>query len=295
MVMAPLTRGGNLPFRRLCTDFGMEVSLSEMVYARHLLKGQGTELARLRRAPGETFFGVQLATNQIEEGQKAIELVQKIGADFVDLNCGCPIYEATRRGLGSALLRTPSKLERLVQGLAEECHKRDLPLSVKIRLGVNDNSINVLEVIERLTQVGASSITIHGRTAQQGYRKPADWDLLQQAAISTSIPVIGNGDVFTHYEAQRRLEESGVHAVMVGRAALIKPWIFQEFKQGREMELTLEERISIYRRLVTYMKDYFGDDELVRAFGISDECLDYWVVHFISFYVIYDLLLLTLQ
>jgi tRNA-dihydrouridine synthase 3 len=100
MVLAPLTRGGNLPFRRLCADFGMEVSLSEMIYARSLLKGDAVEQARLRRATNEKYFGVQFATNNVEEGCKAIEMAAGAGADFCDLNCGCPIFEATRRGLG---------------------------------------------------------------------------------------------------------------------------------------------------------------------------------------------------
>ena len=104
MILAPLTRGGNLPFRRLCSDFGMEASLSEMIYARSLLKGDAVEQARLRRASNEQFYGVQIATNSVSEGISAIKEAEKAGADFCDLNCGCPIFEATRRGLGSSLL-----------------------------------------------------------------------------------------------------------------------------------------------------------------------------------------------
>ncbi|CAB9528561.1 synthase [Seminavis robusta] len=252
MILAPLTRGGNLPFRRLCADFGMSVSMSEMVYARFLIKGDPTEQARLRRASNEECFGVQIATNDIHEGKAAISLAAQ-NADFIDLNCGCPIYEATRRGLGSALLRSPEKLGKLDT------------------LGRDASSVNVLDIARAVREAGASALTIHGRTAIQGYHKAADWSLIQQIVEENqqydddkAMCIVGNGDIFTHWEAHRRIEETGVDAVMVGRGALIKPWIFQEFQQRKSWEPDLEERIAIYRRLTCYMKDHFGDDELGR-------------------------------
>ena len=151
MILAPLTRGGNLPYRRLCADFGCDASFSEMTYARNLLKNEGIELARMRRAPGETTFGVQIATNEIEEGVAAAKMAAASGADWVDLNCGCPIYEATRRGLGAALLRKPHKLEQLVAGIAAGS---SLPLSVKVRTGEFRNALNVRDVASRLRCCG---------------------------------------------------------------------------------------------------------------------------------------------
>eukprot|EP00956_Cyclotella_meneghiniana_P026758 scaffold58624_cov81-Cyclotella_meneghiniana.AAC.3 len=223
MILAPLTKGGNKPFRRLCTDFGMETSVSEMIYARSLLKGSPVEAARLRRSVKEKTFGVQIATNQIEEGLNAIDLIQKSGADFVDLNCGCPIYDVTRRGLGSSLLRSPNKLHKLVKGLVN---------------------------VKALREAGVSAITIHGRTAQQGYTKDANWEMIRQAVIESKeegyghIPIIGNGDILTFYEARKRMEETGVQSVMVGRGALIKPWIFQEFKDNVTLSPTAQERVQ---------------------------------------------------
>jgi tRNA-dihydrouridine synthase 3 len=268
LILAPLTRGGNLPFRRLCSDFGMEVSYSEMVYSRFLIKGDRVEATRLRRPENEKFFGVQIATNQIEEGVKAIQIAYDSGADFVDLNCGCPIYEATRRGLGSTLLRSPDKLERLVHGMIKESGNR-IPLSVKIRLGCSEDSINVREVADRMRNAGAAAVTIHARTARQGYRKPADWQMIQQVVEDgkiqgSAMPIIGNGDIMTHYEATQRMQFSGVDACMVGRGALIKPWIFQEFKDRQEWEPALNDRVEIYYKLTSYMKDHFGTDDLGR-------------------------------
>ena len=126
------------------------------------------EQARLRRSSNEEIFGVQIATNQVQEGIRAIQEAEKAGADFVDLNCGCPIFEATRRGLGSSLLRSPTKLGKLVQGMVQGSN---IPITVKIRLGCEADTINCPEVVEILREVGAAAITIHGRTAQQGYSK----------------------------------------------------------------------------------------------------------------------------
>jgi tRNA-dihydrouridine synthase 3 len=278
MILAPLSRGGNLPFRRLCADFGMDISLSEMVYSRRLIKGDRLERTRLRRSDNEAIYGVQIAAKQLDEGASAIARIHEAQADFVDLNCGCPIYEATRRGLGSALLRRPEKLETLVQGMVQSIQTENLniPLTVKIRLGLNEESINVRDVVNRLRTAGASAVTIHARTARQGYKKPADWEMIRQVVQdgkdydaskpenNTHMPIIGNGDILTHYEALRRIDESGVDAVMVGRGALIKPWIFQEFRDQQEWEPSLEERIAVYYTLTNYMKEYFGSDSLGR-------------------------------
>ena len=154
MILAPLTRGGNLPFRRLCTDFGLQTSVSEMIYARSLLRGDAVEQARLRRSEHEPTYGVQFATKQIEEGIEAIRLAEETGADFCDLNCGCPIYEATRRGLGSSLLRSPQKLGHLVKGLVDGS---DLPITVKIRLGCEADTVNCLETVRAVREAGATA------------------------------------------------------------------------------------------------------------------------------------------
>jgi len=147
-VLAPLTRAGTAPFRALCRRHGADATMGEMIFARQLCKGDRREQARLRRPEAETLFGAQIATNQISEGVAACVLAEEAGAAWVDLNCGCPIYEATRRGLGSALLRKPAKLARLVGGLVEGS---PLPVSVKIRLSPAGNKdVNALEHIEAL-------------------------------------------------------------------------------------------------------------------------------------------------
>ncbi|GIL91348.1 hypothetical protein Vretifemale_18979 [Volvox reticuliferus] len=235
--------------------------MSEMSFTKPLLKGDRVERARLYKAPGESMFGFQIACKTISDGISASKLAKEAGAQFLDINCGCPIHEATRRGMGSAMLRKPRALAKMVAGIAAES---ELPVTVKIRLGENDKKINVDTVVEFLERAGAAAVTVHGRTAEQRYKKAADWDRVGDVARSHSVPIIGNGDILTHYEAHARLAESGCTAVMAGRGALIKPWIFKEFKEGREWLLNTQERVGVYRLLVSYMKEHFGDDERGR-------------------------------
>uniref|UniRef100_A0A7S0C769 tRNA-dihydrouridine(47) synthase [NAD(P)(+)] n=1 Tax=Proboscia inermis TaxID=420281 RepID=A0A7S0C769_9STRA len=193
-----------------------------------------------------------------------MKMAHQNGADFVDLNCGCPIYEATRRGLGSSLLRSPDKLQKLVAGLVKGS-EGNIPVTVKIRLGCESDTVNCLEHVTKLREAGAAAVTIHGRTAQQGYSRNADWTLIDKAVQeNNSMPIIGNGDILTHYEARRRMMETGVDSVMVGRGALEKPWIFQEFNDGATWTPDIQTRVEVYRTLAVYMKEHFGDDDMGR-------------------------------
>jgi tRNA-dihydrouridine synthase 3 len=257
--LAPLTKGGNLPFRRLCAQFECKVLVSEMSYARFLNKGSPVEKAHLRRHETEKVFGAQIATNQIEEGLIAARMAYEFGADFVDLNCGCPTHEVTKRGLGANLLRKPQKLFRLVEGLASESL---LPITVKIRLGIEDDK-PALKLAEEIENAGASVLIVHGRTKDQRYTKAANWDLIGEIKSRANIPIVGNGDILTWYEARDKLELSNADGAMTGRGALIKPWIFQEFYENKSIEFTAKERIEfVYFRLTEYMKDYFGADKI---------------------------------
>ena len=262
LILAPLTRGNHLPFRKLCIQMGAKVTMSEMAFSKGLNKGDRVERARLYKAEEEGCYGLQIATKTISEGLESARLAKESGARFLDLNCGCPIYEASRRGLGAVMLKKPRSLATLVHGIAMES---ELPLTVKIRLGESEKKINVDRVVKLLSAAGAAAITVHGRTMEQRYKKPADWVRISNVAAPSSssiAPIIGNGDILTFFEASKRIKESSCHAVMVGRGALIKPWIFKEFKEGKEWLPTVEERVSIYRSLYSMMRTHFGDDEL---------------------------------
>lgn len=256
--LAPLTVGGNLPFRRLCVGLGAEVTVGEMAVARKLLQGRGSELALLRSHPEEPLFGVQLAGRTAETLADAARLAEERGARFVDLNCGCPIHAITGRGLGASLLRKPSRLARLVEALTAAV---SIPVTVKLRTGWSEAKQNVADVARVCEEAGASAIAIHGRAREQRYSRAADWERIGEVAAGRGVPVVGNGDILTHYEARRRMEISGVTSVMLARGALVKPWLFREIREGRAWEPSSAERLGVLLRFVELLRDHFGVGE----------------------------------
>jgi tRNA-dihydrouridine synthase 3 len=279
VVLAPLTVGGNLPYRRLCSEMGADVTVGEMTVVRKLLRGSSAEYALLRSHSDERFFGVQLADKNPESLAEGARLAESRGARFVDLNCGCPIDEITRRGLGASLLRKPARLGRLVGAMKAAV---TVPVTVKLRAGWHEDKVNVSDVARACEEGGADAIAIHGRTREQRYSKAADWDLIGRVAAERGVPVIGNGDILTPYEARDRMARSGVRSVMVGRGALIKPWLFREIKTGRTWLPTPEERFGVLWRLVEMLREHFGTDE--RGTGRARRFLA-WHLGFLCRYV----------
>ncbi|MFH0944866.1 MAG: tRNA-dihydrouridine synthase family protein [Planctomycetota bacterium] len=253
-----MTMGSNTPFRLLCREFGAEVTCGEMAVARKVNQGRRGELALLRTHPDDHPFGAQLAARDPETLAPAADRAEQMGSDFIDLNCACPIDQFVRKGLGAQLLRQPQKLARLVGALRRAV---TIPITVKVRAGFHESKLNFLEIGRIAEEEGASAITLHGRTREQRYSRAADWDLVRQLKESLSIPVIGNGDLLTHWEIKDRWESSGCDAVMFARGALIKPWIFREAREGRSIFLTAEERLDLLRRYTELGFEYFGRDE----------------------------------
>jgi tRNA-dihydrouridine synthase 3 len=265
VVMAPMTKGSNLPYRRLAIELGARVLLSEMVVARRLKQRRRGEIALVRRAPGEPCYGVQLAGNQPDEMAWAAMFAEARGADFVDVNLGCPIDAFTRKGLGAAFARQPNRVARVVDAMRKAVA---IPITVKIRLGWNAESKNYLTLARAAVDAGASAITVHGRTREARYRHPADWDAIAEIAASAPVPVVGNGDLLYPHEIEERRTASGCAGVMVARGALIKPWIFREAATGY-WDITAEERLAIYRRYVTLASEHWRarDADTLDEFG----------------------------
>jgi tRNA-dihydrouridine synthase 3 len=260
--LAPLTVGGNLPYRRLCVEYGAEVTVGEMAVVWRLLKNSGAEFALLRSHPDEPFFGAQLADKKLETLAEGARLAEARGARFVDLNCGCPIDAITRRGLGASLLRKPARLGRLVEAMRKAVQ---VPVTVKLRAGWAEGKENVSELARVCEEAGASAITIHARTREQRYSRAADWDLIGKVAAERTVPIVGNGDILTHFEARDRMARSGVRSVMLARGALIKPWLFREIREGRSWLPSPEERFSVIWRLRELLFEHFSGDERGRV------------------------------
>ncbi len=261
LVMAPMTRGTDLPFRRLLAEWGAEVCLGEMAYAHKVVRREPAELALLRRHPDERLFGAQLAGKRPEVMADAARAAADAGADFVDVNLGCPIDDATQRGFGAALLERPSRVAAIVAAMKAAV---SIPVTVKLRLGWSANKPTFLKVARAAADAGADAITLHARTRAQRYRRPADWSQVRQLVEAVPLPVIGNGDIFDWRDAERRLADSGCAAVMVGRWALAKPWIFREFASRAGIEADAEARLAVLRRYVELCREHFGDDERGR-------------------------------
>lgn len=253
VVMGPMTKGSNLPYRRLCSSLGAKVLVSEMVLARRLKQRRRGEFALIRRAPEEAVFSVQLAGNNPEEMAWAAALVESRGADFVDFNCGCPIDYFTRKGLGAALSRQPNKIRKIVAAMVAAVK---IPVTVKIRLGWKNDDRNALEQAQAAVDGGASALFVHGRTREARYRLPAEWDAIAAIAAAVPIPVVGNGDVLFPHHITEHLASSGCVGVMVARGALIKPWIFREATEGY-WDISAEERVAIYRDYVRLSSEHW--------------------------------------
>ena len=256
LVMAPMTKGSNLPYRQLCQELGARVTMSEMTVARRLKQKRRSEFALIRRAPDEKFFGVQLAGNNPDEMAWAAQLVESRGANLVDVNLGCPIDYFTSKGLGAALAREPKRVRRIVAAMKLAVA---VPVTVKIRLGWNDDHRNYLDVANAAVDGGADAIFVHGRTRAARYTMSADWNAIGELAGKVPVPVIGNGDLLFRPDIDAGLR-TGCTAVMTARGALIKPWLFREATEG-DSDPTGEERLDIYRRYVALAKGHWGEDE----------------------------------
>jgi len=276
VVMAPMTKGSNLPYRQLAVELGARVLVSEMAVARRLKQRRRGEFAVIRRFEGEPCFGVQLAGNSPDEMAWAAALVASRGADFVDVNLGCPIDQFTRKGLGAALGRQPQRVRRIVEAMRQAIDP--VPVTVKIRLGWDDKHLNYLTLAQAAVDGGASAIFVHGRTRDARYRYAANWDAIGEVAATVPVPVVGNGDLLFPHEVHAAREHSNCAGVMTARGALIKPWLFREVSRGAYEDISAEGRLALYERYVSLAKTHWGDDEygLTRVREFTRWHMTFW-------------------
>ncbi len=224
--LAPMAGITDVCFRRLMDEMQAGVLISELVSAKGLFHNseKTRKMMRIHKNPG-TLVGVQLFGESAEDIVQAASVVEETGADFIDINMGCPVKKVTKKGCGAALLRDPAYLEIFLTTIKKGIR---LPLTVKMRTGWNENELTIHECVEAAYQSGCEWVAIHGRTRAQGYEGKADWDLIAEVKHRAKLPIIGNGDIRSAAQAKQRLRETGVDAVMIGRGALRNPWIFKE-------------------------------------------------------------------
>ena len=209
---------------RLSASSGAEVVVSELISAEGLVRGGKKTLELMAFCEAERPVGIQIFGSSIDTMVEAAKIIQSQGADFVDLNLGCPVKKVVCDGGGAAWLRDPVQLGKLLSAMKTALH---IHCTIKVRTGWMV-SRNVQEVARVAAESGVAWIAIHGRTRAQGYAGRSDWELIREVAHASAIPVIGNGDIITASDAKRKIEEGYAHAVMIGRGALKDPWIFRE-------------------------------------------------------------------
>ncbi|XP_071307897.1 tRNA-dihydrouridine(47) synthase [NAD(P)(+)]-like [Agelaius tricolor] len=258
LYLAPLTTCGNLPFRRICKAFGADVTCGEMAVCTNLLQGQSSEWALLKRHHTEDIFGVQLEGAFPDTMTKCAELLNRtIDVDFVDINVGCPIDLVYKKGGGCALMTRSNKFEQIVRGMNSVL---DVPLTVKIRTGVQEKVNVAHKIIPRIREWGASMVTLHGRSREQRYTRSADWAYIAECArLASPMPLFGNGDILSYEDANRAMQ-MGVSGIMIARGALIKPWLFTEIKEQRHWDISSRERFDILKDFTNYGLEHWGSD-----------------------------------
>jgi tRNA-dihydrouridine synthase B len=224
-VLAPMAGITDNPFRTFMREMGCGVVITELVSAYGIeYRSQKTidlmKFSELQRPVGVQIFG--------EDGEilaRAAQFVEASGADFVDINLGCPVPKVVKKGAGSALLREPLVLQKILTTVKSAIK---IPLTIKIRTGWDENTVNASEIVQAAYDSGVTWVAIHGRTRAQGYSGKADWDLIRKVKEKSPLPIIGNGDIQTAAKAVERLNETGCDGVMIGRGCLKNPWIFRQ-------------------------------------------------------------------
>lgn len=228
--LAPMAGVTDAAMRLLCREQGAAWCVSEMLSAKGWIYSQGRNAAAralIERLPGEGVGALQLFGREPELMAEAALQLSDAGFEFFDLNFGCPAPKITGNGEGSALMREPERIGRIVRAMTDAVRR---PVTVKIRAGWDEGSVNAVQVAQICEQAGAAAIAVHGRTRAQQYAGRADWRVIRDVKRAVSVPVLGNGDVCSGADALRMLDETGCDGVLVARAAQGNPWIFREIR-----------------------------------------------------------------
>ena len=268
IILGPMAGVSDLPFRVLCSEMGAGMVCMEMISAKAILyKNRNTNML-LEIHPAEHPVSLQLFGSEPDIMAQAVEMIKDRPYDILDVNMGCPVPKIVGNGEGSALMKNPKLIEDIVAALVKVS---DRPVTVKIRKGFNENSVNAVECALAAEQGGAAAVAVHGRTREQFYSGLADWSIIRQVKEALKVPVIGNGDVVDGPSAKRMFEETGCDGVMVARAAQGNPFIFREinsfFTRGEACERPTQQEIydTVIRHAdmqLQYKGEYIGIREM---------------------------------
>ncbi|OGW51355.1 MAG: tRNA dihydrouridine synthase DusB [Nitrospirae bacterium RBG_19FT_COMBO_42_15] len=268
LILAPMAGITNLPFRLIVKDEGCGLVVSEMVSAIALVRNGKKTRDLLNSDPYERPLAVQLFGSEPQIMAEAARIVEGFGVDILDINMGCPAKKVVSSGSGSALLRDPLRIKAIIEAVRAAV---TIPFTVKIRSGWDSKSTNYLEIGRIAEECGVDAITLHSRTAAQGFGGRSDWSHIAELKKVLNIPVIGNGDIKTPEDAMRMLDETCCDGIMIGRGALGNPWIFSRtlkyIEEGVLQKPPSEKEIHLtIKRHIEMLADYMGDKWAVREF-----------------------------
>lgn len=263
LLLAPMEDVSDPPFRALCKEQGADVVYTEFVSSEGLIRNAAKSVMKLDIYEKERPVGIQIFGANLESMLQTIDIVEKSNPDIIDINFGCPVKKVVSKGAGAGILKDICLMEQLT---AEMVKRTNLPITVKTRLGWDHDSIKIVEVAERLQDVGCKAIAIHGRTRAQMYKGNADWKPIAEVKNNSRmhIPVFGNGDVDSPEKAAMMRDEYGLDGAMIGRASIGNPWFFKQvkhyFKTGHHLDpISLEERVEAARRHLQMSIDWKGE------------------------------------
>lgn len=266
LFLSPMDDVTDLPFRQLCKRHGADVLISEFIASEALIRDAEKSRHKMLFADFERPIGIQVFGNDEESMLRCIDVVVETHPDFIDINWGCPVRKVAGRGSGSGMLKDIPKLLKITASLVK---RSPLPVTVKTRLGYDEGDKPIVTLAEQLQDVGVAAISIHGRTKSQMYRGEADWTLIAETKANPrlQIPVFGNGDLVSPEQIIEAQKRYGVDGVLIGRAAIGNPWIFEQTKalmQGvTPKEITIDDRVNVCREHLQAAVDFKGERQAI--------------------------------
>lgn len=260
LILPPLADYTDYPYRSLLTSFKPHFLCTEMVSPEGLLHNNPKTLDMIKVPEGDHIDGVQLVGADPESMGKAAPLFEAKGFGYIDINMGCTVRVVSRTGAGISLMGTPDRAVKVTSSVIENT---GLPVTCKMRLGVNDSSKNVVELASRLVDVGVSAITVHGRSGEKKFGLDVEHDMIKRVVEAVDVPVIGNGGIFNGGDALEMMEKTGVAAVMPGRGLIGNPWIVKDISAGLNgfeyIPPSLDERKKVFTRHLGLLSAFFGE------------------------------------